>query len=156
MSNLARTAFLSFCAANALVWCGLAAAPGSAHARPATPAEQRYHPYDGVLPACDDAAVLSRIARTFRQRERAYWSSDLAIVGYERVAETAYRPNGVDYIPRCYCEAEAVMNDGRARRVVYHLGENLGVIGLGAGVEWCVVGLDRHNAWGRNCRAALP
>lgn len=129
---------------------------GGALARPLTPAEERHQPYDGVLPVCQDPAVLQRIARRLHQREEEYWSSGLEIVAYDKIRETGYRSNGIDYIPRRYCSASAIMNDGKVRRVSYSIGENLGIIGWGWGVEWCIAGLDRNLAWGAACRVATP
>ena len=100
--------------------------------------------------------MLQRIARHFVQREKEYWSSGLEIIAYDKIHETAYRANGLDYIPRRYCRASALMNDGKVRQVVYSIGENQGIIGWGPGVEWCIVGLDRNYAWGRSCMAAQP
>lgn len=122
-------------------------------ARPLTPAEQRHHAYSGWLPACHDPAVLDKIAARFHQRERAYWSSGLQVVAFEGVRETGLRSAGLDYIPRRQCEAAAVMSDGKARRAVYVVGEKLGVIGWGWGVEWCITGLDRNLSWGADCRS---
>lgn len=129
---------------------------GEANARPLTPAERRHIPYTGAMPVCQDQHILQRIARHFHQAEVEYWSSGLAIVAFDKVRETGYRSNGIDYIPRRYCHASALMNDGKARQVVYSVGEKLGMIGWGAGVEWCIVGLDRNYAWGRACKAAMP
>ncbi|QGM98910.1 hypothetical protein [Methylocystis parvus] len=120
------------------------------------PAEYRYLPYSGAIPSCADPGVLREITDTFAWREVQYWNSGLAIVNYESVAETGYRTNGATYIPRRFCQAEAMFDDGRRRRVVYNVGEALGFIGLGSGVTWCVVGLDRNHAFSPNCRAAGP
>lgn len=120
------------------------------------PAEQRIIPYSGALPSCADPSVLAEIATRFASRERDYWSSGLALDAFERVWETGYRPTGPSYIPRRYCKAEALFNDGARRRVVYHVGEALGFIGLGDGVTWCVVGLDRNHSFSPDCRAAGP
>lgn len=135
---------------------GLAAASVSADARPITPAERRQQPYTGDVPGCQDPAMLQRIARHFVQREREFWSSGLEIVRYDRIHETGFRTAGLDYIPRRYCGASALMNDGKVRKVVYSIRESQGVIGWGPGVEWCIVGLDRNYAWGRACLAAQP
>lgn len=151
MPSKLKSAVLSCCAALAL-----ASALSPAAARPVTPAERRDHPFHGALPACDDQTILQRIARHFHQAEAEYWSSGLAILAYDAVVETGYRTPGLDYIPRRYCKANAIMNDGKVRHVIYHVDEKQGFIGWGSGVEWCVVGLDRNYAWGRNCRAALP
>ncbi|MDB5570066.1 MAG: putative exported protein of unknown function [Hyphomicrobiales bacterium] len=127
-----------------------------ASARPLTPAEERSQPYKSVLPLCADPAVLSKIASRFLDREDEYWSSGLQIVAYEKVRESGFRSNGLDYIPRRYCQAGAVMNDGKVRRLAYSIGENAGIIGWSWGVEWCIVGLDRNLAHGSGCKAAGP
>ena len=128
-----------------------------AQARPLTPAEQRYvHPYSGALPVCEDLSVLQRIASRFQEADREYWSSGLQIIAYEKVRETGYRANGLDFIPKRYCNAGVQMSDGRTRRVRYSIGENLGIIGWGWGVDWCIVGLDRKLAFGGGCRTAGP
>ena len=151
MSSKLKSAILSAFAAMSVV---LLSAP--ADARPITPAERRVQPYTGDLPGCNDAALLQRIASRFVQSEKQYWSSGLEILGYETVRETGYRSNGLDYIPRRYCRATAVMSDGKARQLVYAIAENQSIIGWGPGVEWCIVGLDRNYAWGRSCMAARP
>jgi len=83
-------------------------------------------------------------------------SSGLAIEGFSKIREVGLRSAGVDLIPRRYCSADAVMNDNKVRRVHYWVGENQGMIGWSWGVEWCVVGLDHHRAFGPACRAAGP
>lgn len=151
MASKLKTAILTLCAAAAVV---VSVIPSIA--RPITPAERRQQPYWGNLPACYDQKMLQQIARHFLQREREYWSSGLEILAYDKIRETGYRANGLDYIPRRYCRASALMNDGKARQVVYSIGENQSIIGWGPGVEWCIVGLDRNYAWGRACMAAQP
>ena len=125
-------------------------------ARPLVPAERRYSPYSGVLPACADPAVLERIQSRFHDRESEFWNSGLEIVGFERVDEIGYRTNGLDYIPRRYCTARAYMNDQKLRSVSFSIAEDLGIIGIGFGVDWCVSGLDRLNAYAPDCKMARP
>lgn len=120
------------------------------------PAEYRYPSYTGVIPPCSDSGVLGEITNTFGWRELQYWDSNLVIVGFDSTAESGYRTTGASFIPRRYCEAQALFNDGKRRRVVYNIGEALGFIGIGPGVTWCVVGLDRNHAFSPNCRAAGP
>ena len=131
-----------------------------AQSRPLTPAEGRYWPFSwpfqSNLPNCAQDAVLARIQSRFSQRERTYWKSGLQIAEFTGVRETGLRTAGVDLIPRRYCQASAMMSDNKARHVVYWIGENQGMIGFSWGVEWCIVGLDHHNAFGPNCRAAGP
>jgi hypothetical protein len=134
-----------------LTFCGVAHAQGYS-----TPAEHRYSPYDADLPPCDDAGVLARISERFQQKESEYWNSTLQIGGYDRVRQIDFRANGLGYIPRRYCIARAQLNDQKPRNVIYAIQEDLGIIGIGYGVEWCVVGLDRNLAYAPGCQAVRP
>ena len=128
----------------------------AASAREVTPAEQRLIPYNGDLPSCDDSWVLQRITDRFGQKESEYWNSTLQISGYDKVREIGFRANGLDYIPRRYCVARATLSDQKLHTVIYEIGENLGIIGWGYGVEWCVVGLDRNFAYAPGCSVLRP
>jgi len=110
--------------------------------------------YDGVLPPCE--AALGRIAARFGEKESRFWNSDLQILDFERVRETAYRPWAAGTIPRRFCSAVALVSDGRKHQVNYWLGEDTGMIGANWGVEWCVVGLDRDWAYNPRCKMARP
>jgi hypothetical protein len=110
--------------------------------------------YDGVLPPCE--AGLSVIAQRFAQKEGRFWSSDLQILGWDRVRETAFRPWAPQTIPRRYCSAVAQVSDGRAHTVHYSIIEDGSMIGMFWGVEWCVVGLDRNWAYNPACKMAQP
>ena len=110
--------------------------------------------YDGDLPACD--AALDRIASRFAQKEGRFWNSSLQILGFEKVRQTAFRPWAQYTIPRRFCSAVALVSDGRRRRVDYWIGEDTGTLGVGWGVEWCVVGLDRNWAYNPACKMARP
>jgi hypothetical protein len=134
-----------------LALCGAAQAQGYS-----TPAEQRYSPYSANLPACDDPGVLSQITGLFEKKEAGYWNSALQIGGFDRIRQIGFRANGLGYIPRRYCVARAQVNDLKPRAVIYQISEDLGIIGWGYGVEWCVVGLDRNLAYAPGCQAVRP
>ncbi len=125
-------------------------------ARPLTPAEGRFWPFSGDLPACNHEGVLSRIQSRFSQRESTYWKSGLVIQEFLDVRESGFRTAGMDLIPRRFCQSRVSMNDGRVRNLKYWIGENQGIIGWSWGVEWCIAGLDHHNAFGPNCSTAGP
>lgn len=146
-----RRAFRTF--ALAMVMAGLT---GAALARPVVPAEKRYYDYSGELPACDDAGVLDRIKDRFSAKESEYWNTSLEIVSYDHVKVIANRPFGLDHIPRNFCSARALLNDNSFHEVSYSVAEDLGIIGFGYGVEWCVQGLDRNLAFAPNCQLARP
>jgi hypothetical protein len=120
------------------------------------PAEARVRPFTGELPGCADALVLAEIARKFWDRERDYWDSDLSLESFDAVRETGFRTRGASFIPRRHCAATARFNDGAVRQVIYTIGEDLGFIGYGWGVDWCVVGLDQSLAHAPACSAAGP
>jgi hypothetical protein len=110
--------------------------------------------YDAALPPCE--AALDKIAARFAQKESRFWNSNLQILGFERVRETAFRSWAAETIPRRYCSAVATVSDGRQHRVNYWIGEDTGMIGMTWGVEWCVVGLDRNWAYNPTCKMAQP
>jgi hypothetical protein len=139
----------------ALALMVLATVP-SAFARPIEPAERRYSPYSGQVPACGDPGVLKDIQKRFSEAEDEYWKSGLTILGFEQPGEIGFRSNGLDYIPRRYCTVRAMLNDQRVRIVSYSVGELLGMIGYDYGVEYCISGLDRNNAFAPNCKMARP
>ena len=120
------------------------------------PAEHRLLPWSAAIPGCQDPGVLSEIASRFAQKEAQFWNSSLTILGYERIRPVAWRPWGLDTIPRRFCTATATTSDGRKRRVDYLVQEDLGIIGATWGVVWCVSGLDRGRTYAPNCKMARP
>lgn len=159
--------------------CGASLCPVVSEARPTTPAERRYVPWSSLLPQCSDPSVLNRVQARFRERESDYWQSGLEITTFDRIRETGFRTTGLDYIPRRYCSARAVMNDQKVRAVTYSIAEDMDTTGGDAlrsvlsslsfgllrdgpsvlshwGVDWCVSGLDRNYAYGTDCQAAKP
>ena len=175
-----RTSFKSVLTYLASATLALLISAGAVSARPLTPAEKRFHPYFADLPKCDDLAVVTFLQYRFEQRESYYWKSGLEITRIEHVRQTGLRKTGLDFIPRRYCEAKAVINDGKPRTIVYWIGEDLDMTGTDAarsltqtltfgllpslntgppanwGGEWCIVGLDRSSSYGLNCKAARP
>jgi hypothetical protein len=125
-------------------------------AREIDPAERREVPYDASIPVCDNMLVLGEIANRFKTTEHRFWNSTLRILTFERVKEVAWRPWGLDMIPRRFCSGTVVTSDGVRRRIDFSVREDLSFIGASWGTEWCVQGLDRHYAYAPNCRQARP
>ena len=140
-----------------LITCALALS-STALAREITPAERREEPFDAKIPLCHDPSVLEEITSHFAEREVRFWNSGLKLVQYENIKPVAWRPWGLDYIPRRYCTATVLANDGRKRRVDYVVRDDLdfGFPRQTWDVLWCVAGLDRHFAFAPNCRMARP
>ena len=133
-----------------------AALAGPALAREIDPAERRELPFDTVIPACHDGTVLGDIASRFRIAEARFWNSSLQILAFERIRQVAWRPWGLDYVPRRFCSGVVVTSDGARRRIDYSVREDLGFIGATWGTEWCIQGLDRHYAYAPACKQAQP
>jgi hypothetical protein len=112
--------------------------------------------YDGVLPPCDYPEALEKIAKRFSQKEGTFWASDLAIVNFENIRETAFRSWAANTIPRRFCSGVVEVSDGRKRAIHYSIAEDTGIIGSFWGVEWCVVGLDRNWSYNPACKMARP
>jgi hypothetical protein len=112
--------------------------------------------YDAVLPPCDEPSALATIRRRFATKEGRFWNSNLQIVNFDRIRETALRPWAEGSIPRRYCSGQALISDGRWRAVHYSIIEDGGMIGASWGVQWCVVGIDRNWAYNPACKMAKP
>jgi hypothetical protein len=138
----------------ALISCMLVSAP--VLAREITPAERRELPFDANLPACTDPGVLSDVSFRFESTETRFWNSNLKIVGFEQVRQVAWRPWGLDFIPRRYCTGQVIVSDGYKRRINFSIREDLGFIGIGWDTESCVDGFDRHYAFAPHCKQAAP
>jgi hypothetical protein len=110
--------------------------------------------YDRIVPACDSGHALDMIIGDFHSKEARFWNSKLQIVGFENIRETAWLAWAAQSIPRRFCSATAVINDGVKHPIYYSIGEDTGDIGMVNGIEFCVVGLDRNSAYGPACRAA--
>jgi hypothetical protein len=112
--------------------------------------------YSRHMPPCDYPPALGRIADRFHTKEARFWNSELRIVGIKDIRETAYLPWAAQSIPRRFCRAVAMINDGVPHALYYSIASGTGMIGASWGVEFCVVGLDRNWAYNPACRAAKP
>ena len=128
----------------------------AAMARDMIPAEKRLLPFSADIPLCSDPGVLEDISTRFAEKERKFWNSDLTIVQYDQIRPLAWRPWGLDTIPRRFCSATATISDGRRHTVNYSVREDLGFSAFDNGTEFCVVGFDRNLAYSPACRLARP
>ena len=108
------------------------------------------------VPACDFPGTLDRIIANFHTKEIRFWNSELRIVGIEDIRETAMMPWAAQSIPRRFCSGTALINDGARHPLWYSIAEDTGMIGVSWGVNFCVDGLDRNDAYSPACRAARP
>src|SRR4051794_6944170 len=108
--------------------------------------------YEGNVSECDRA--LPTIASQFWEKESSFWNSSLKTPASAGFHDPASRPGAWNNPPRRYCTGEAMLTDGKMRKVHFSIVEDGGFAGYGQGVEWCVVGLDRNWAYNPACRAA--
>lgn len=152
-----RRAFIRTALVSLACLAGLAhaEAAGRRHVAPPDRAEERIVPMYGNLPGCTDPAVLSELTSWFNSRESTYWGP-LQALSYDRIAQIGYRPWGDDMIPRRFCTARLMLNNGVYHRVDYSVRENLGLFGMTWNVNWCVAGLDRELSYAPGCKMARP
>jgi hypothetical protein len=112
--------------------------------------------YEAVLPTCDHPFALNTIRRRFASKEGRFWNSNLQITDFDHIKETAFRPWAEGTIPRRFCSGRALISDGRWRQVHYLIIEDGGLMSMGWGVQWCVVGIDRNWAYNPACQMARP
>lgn len=112
--------------------------------------------YDADVPLCDENGPQRLIQQRFGTKERRFWTSELEIVGFEKIQELAFQPWANSSIPRRFCKAVALVSDGVKRPIYYSIIEDGGLFGAAYGVEWCVVGLDRNWAYNPRCKTARP
>lgn len=124
---------------------GLLVAALPATAREEIPAETRIIPWSAQVSSCDSPGVLSKLQHRFNATERKYWNSSAEIIGFEKVRQAAFRPHGLDLIPRRYCQAQAVMADRRRLTMRYAIIEETGIIGMSEGLQFCLAGYDRNH-----------
>ncbi len=120
------------------------------------PAERRWSPYVGNVYKCDEPAILARMQGVFRTAQNAYWKEDLQMLSLDRIRELSLRGNGTEYIPRRYCIARGHFSDDSVHTVIFDIEEGMGIIGVGDGVEYCVVGMDRMFAFSPACSTLRP
>ncbi|MFY9694560.1 MAG: hypothetical protein WA776_02845 [Xanthobacteraceae bacterium] len=157
---MARSKLRAGLSAAAAFAAALAALGVLAPARAATILEKNFGmpgpDYSRDLPNCEYHAALDRIIRDFRSKENRFWNSELQIVGFENIHEIDTMPWAAQSIPRRYCGGTAVISNSTKHTIYYSIAEDDGMIGIDWGVNFCVVGLDRNDAYGPQCRAAQP
>ena len=82
--------------------------------------------YEGKLPPCDYRDALVRIASRFNQRENMYWATDLRILNFGKIRETAFRPWAANTIPRRFCSGVVQVSDGSQHIIHYSIAEDSG------------------------------
>jgi hypothetical protein len=109
-------------------------------------------PPSAVALACAEENALARIKKRFDWAERTQWHRGFTI---DQIVNP--RPSGHPFaepgiVRRDFCAADTVMTDGNAYTVFYTIEYPLGFVGLGAGVDFCLPGLDPWHAHDGNCR----
>src|SRR5262249_15159681 len=93
--------------------------------------------YEGKLPPRGYRAALVKVAAGLNEKENMYWATDLRIVNFEKIRETAFRPWAAQTVPRRFCSGIVEISDGRRHIIHYSIAKDSGMIGAIWGVEWC-------------------
>lgn len=111
----------------------------------------------GDIPACDNPRVESKIKNRFRRHtDRYVLERGLVIEEFVRIRQARYDIGNPSPLARRYCQAQALFNDDRSRRVYYFVEEQAGFVGIKWNVEFCVSGLDPWRVYDGRCRVARP
>lgn len=122
------------------------------------------------VPACDDADVLAEIEDQFEYGAPRVLETELAILEFSGMVETGYFPQRLDEplpsrpIERRYCQATALISDGKHRTVYYVIEHPMGFAAAGGFLgrfspvkawraEGCVLGLDEWYVYGARCES---
>ena len=121
------------------------------------PAERRFSPYVGDMDKCDDPHILTRIQGVWKTNEDGIWHTpQYEIVSFDRIREISERGNGTEYIPKRFCIARAHLADDSVHTTIYRIEEGMGMIGIGDGIEYCIVGHDPMFAYSPACSSLRP
>ncbi|WP_208983810.1 hypothetical protein [Pannonibacter carbonis] len=107
------------------------------------------------LPACDSPAVQSAVAGRVASADALYYAGRTITV-IDRIAEVAYKANGISPLARRFCTGIATLSDGSRHTVHYALVEHGSFVGMSWGVDACLNGLDRWHVRDASCRTVRP
>jgi hypothetical protein len=104
---------------------------------------------------CAEGGYLARISHKFRyQIAHVPYLPDVEIADFQGIHQNRYLPADADHpIARRYCEATAVLSNGRRHQILYLIESGMGFAGIGGtNVEFCVNGFDRWKVYDGRCR----
>ena len=112
---------------------------------------------NGEIPACDFPKVESKIKKRFRRHtDPNVLERGLILEAFENISEARFDIGNPSPLARRYCQASAVFNDERSRKIYYFIEEQTGFVGIKWNVEFCVKGLDPWRVYDGWCRVARP
>lgn len=100
---------------------------------------------------CNDQSILNRITGNFAWAERTQWHRGFVI---DKILSPQLRyqvNNGPTTIRHDRCQAQALMTNGRTRRVYYTVERRQGFASIGDKVSYCIIGLDPWRIYGAAC-----
>lgn len=103
---------------------------------------------------CDDDRILSTIESKFRYQVRHVpHLPQVSIEQWRGIQERRSQPYSGNWpIARRYCAATVDLSDGHSRKIWYLIEDNMGLVGFGDNVEFCVAGFDRWKVYNGACR----
>ncbi len=116
-------------------------------------------PYGGLfhrLPVCDAGKVLAKVINKFAYYDAHVIHSGLTIANIGEVRETRISVDGPSLIPRRYCDATAILSDGRRSEVVFLIEYKQGFASIHYGVQSCLPGYDPYRVYGAGCHSIRP
>jgi hypothetical protein len=103
---------------------------------------------------CAGSGVIGFIDHRFDDKARRYLGADLDILAIGAIDQTHVQLRDDTHpVQRVYCHAKADMSDGHRRDLWYMIESNMGFVGLGDRIRFCIAGLDPWHVDGRQCRS---
>ena len=110
-------------------------------------------PATGALPACDDPSVLGEIRDRFAYADMNVLHRGEALGTVEKIRQTSLWTfsHGSPTVRR-YCQAHALLNNGRHPQLYYLIENNYGFVGVTWNVEFCLAGREPWRQHDGGCR----
>lgn len=103
--------------------------------------------------SCDRPSVLRRIEMRFAYAEHTNWHRGFLIEEINNPRPTLHPYAEPGIIKREYCMADGLMTNGNTNVIFYTIEHNVGFVGIGTYVDFCVLGLDPWHVHDGECRA---
>jgi hypothetical protein len=110
----------------------------------------------GQLPDCADLVVLEKVKEKIAYGSPRVLGYDLAIEGFDAIAQDDVDAGGESWIDRRYCSATAWLSNGKSSEVVYLIEAGQGFAGNNYKVQSCLPGYDRWRVYDGWCRSIRP
>lgn len=106
------------------------------------------------VPACDDSAVQSAVARSIARAIPSYYDG-VTVQGASHILETGVVAGQTSPYAKRYCSAQLALSSGMVNPAYYVIAQNYGFVGVSWNVETCMTGKDKWFVYGADCSTVM-